>query len=49
MSIRDRLSGELRVFGFSPQLAWQASRVDSSVGFYRSTRNRFTATLARYF
>lgn len=40
---------KIRVFGFSPQLAWQASRVDSSVGFFRSTRNRFTATLARYF
>jgi hypothetical protein len=40
---------KLRVFGFSPQLSWQASSVDSSVAFFRSERNRFTATLARYF
>lgn len=40
---------KIRVFGFSPQVSWQASNVDSSLGFFRSTRNRFTATLARYF
>jgi hypothetical protein len=40
---------KLRVFGFSPQVSWQASNVDSSLDFFRSERNRFTATLARYF
>ncbi|KQT32837.1 hypothetical protein ASG29_14195 [Sphingomonas sp. Leaf412] len=40
---------KIRLFGFSPQVAWQASRIDSSIGFYRATRNRVTLTVARYF
>lgn len=40
---------KIRVLGFSPQVTWQASRVDSSIGFYASRRNRFTFTLARFF
>lgn len=40
---------KIRVFGFSPQVSWQASVIDSSLPFYKTSRNRFAFDLARFF
>lgn len=40
---------KVRVFGFSPQVAWQTTVIGSSLAYFRSERNRFTVSLARYF
>ena len=40
---------KLSMFGLSPQVGWSVSRIDSSVGFFRTSRNRFEFSLARYF
>lgn len=40
---------KLSMFGLSPQIGWSVSRIDSSVGFFRTSRNRFEFALARYF
>lgn len=40
---------KVRVFGFSPQITWQATAIRSSLDIYRTTRSRFSFSLARYF
>jgi hypothetical protein len=40
---------KVRVFGFSPQVSWQATVVGSSLDYFRSRRSRFSFSLARYF
>lgn len=40
---------KLRVLGFSPQLVWSFTRIESSLRFYDTSRSRFEFTLARYF
>ena len=40
---------KLSMFGLSPQVGWSVSRIDSSIGFFRTSRNRFEFSLARYF
>lgn len=40
---------KLAMFGLSPQIGWSVSRIDSSIGFFRTSRNRFEFSLARYF
>lgn len=40
---------KIRVLGLSPQLAWSMTRLDSSIGYFSTTRSRFELTLARYF
>ena len=40
---------KLRVMGFSPQVVWSYSRINSSLQFYDTSRSRFELTMARYF
>ena len=40
---------KLRVWGFSPRVSWQATGILSSLDIYRTTRSRFSFSLARYF
>jgi hypothetical protein len=40
---------KIRVLGFSPQVVWSYTHVDSSLRFYDTSRSRFELTLARYF
>ncbi|WP_375427222.1 surface lipoprotein assembly modifier [uncultured Sphingomonas sp.] len=40
---------KIRVLGFSPQLVFNYTRINSSLRFYDTTRSRFEFTLARFF